>query len=207
MKKYLLTGIVVWIPVTITLWVLHWIVTTLDKTILLLPVAWRPETWLGVAIPGFGVILTLLIVWLTGLISANIFGRQLFSLGDRLVAKIPIVKSIYSSVKQVSDTLFSSSGQAFRQVVLIRYPHAHCWTMAFQTGTPTPQINKLLDEPHIHVFVPTTPNPTSGFFLLVPLKDTRPVPMSVDAALKHIISMGVVNPPPDSLNSSPGEAP
>ncbi len=184
MKKYLLTGIVVWIPVTITLWVLHWIVTTLDKTILLLPMAWRPETWLGVAIPGFGVILTLLIVWLTGLISANIFGRQLFSLGDRLMAKIPIVKSIYSSVKQVSDTLFSSSGQAFRQVVLIRYPHAHCWTMAFQTGTPTPQI-----------------------FLLVPLKDTRPVPMSVDAALKHIISMGVVNPPPDSLNSSPGEAP
>ena len=193
MKRYLLTGIVVLIPMVITLWVLQVIVTTLDQTLFLLPPALRPEAF-GVHIPGFGVLLTLIIVLLTGIIAANFFGRRLLHLGEQILNKIPIVSSIYTSVKQVSDTLFSSSGQAFRKVLLIRYPHGNSWTLAFQTGIPQGLIAEHLGEPHLNVYVPTTPNPTSGFFLMVPRSDVVELDISVDDALKHIISMGVVEP-------------
>ncbi|QKE41465.1 MAG: DUF502 domain-containing protein [Ferrovum myxofaciens] len=194
MKRYFITGIVVLIPVVITLWVLRVIVTTLDQTLFLLPPNLRPEALFGMNIPGLGVLLTLCIVLLTGAVAANFLGQRLLTLVERLLDKIPVVNSIYSSVKQVSDTLFSSSGQAFRQVLLIRYPHADCWTLAFQTGIPQGLVATHLGEPHLNVYVPTTPNPTSGFFLMVPCREVIELDISVDDALKHIISMGVVEP-------------
>lgn len=193
MKRYLLTGIVVLIPMVITLWVLRVIVTTLDQTLFLLPPSLRPEAF-GMHIPGLGVLLTLAIVLLTGVIAANFFGRRLLRLGEQLLEKIPVVSNIYTSVKQVSDTLFSSSGQAFRKVLLIRYPHGNSWTIAFQTGVPQGMIAEHLGEAHLNVYVPTTPNPTSGFFLMVPCSEVVELDISVDDALKHIISMGVVEP-------------
>lgn len=192
MKRYLLTGIVVLIPLVITVWVLRLIVNTLDETLFLLPASIRPETLFGFHIPGLGVLVTLLIVLLTGAIAANLLGRRLLQLGEDLLARIPVVNTIYTGVKQVSDTLFSSSGQAFRKVLLVRYPHSGVWTLAFLTGTPQGVIAEKLDEPHLNVYVPTTPNPTSGFFLMVPVRDVIELDIAVDDALKHIISMGVV---------------
>ncbi|WP_297475703.1 DUF502 domain-containing protein [Ferrovum sp.] len=194
MKRYFITGIVVLIPVVITLWVLRVIVTTLDQTLFLLPLNLRPEALFGMNVPGLGVLLALCIVLLTGAVAANFLGQRLLTLGERLLDKIPVVNSIYSSVKQVSDTLFSSSGQAFRKVLLIRYPHADSWTLAFQTGIPQGLVAEHLGEPHLNVYVPTTPNPTSGFFLMVPCRAVIELDISVDDALKHIISMGVVEP-------------
>ncbi len=192
MKRYFLTGIVVLIPLVITVWVLRLIVNTLDETLFLLPDSVRPEALFGFHIPGLGVLVTLLIVLLTGAIAANLLGRRLLQLGEDLLARIPVVNTIYTGVKQVSDTLFSSSGQAFRKVLLVRYPHQGVWTLAFLTGTPQGAIAEKLGEPHWNVYVPTTPNPTSGFFLMVPVREVIELDIAVDDALKHIISMGVV---------------
>ncbi len=192
MKRYFLTGIVVLIPLVITVWVLRLIVNTLDETLFLLPASVRPEALFGFHIPGLGVLVTLLIVLFTGAIAANLLGRRLLQLGEDLLARIPVVNTIYTGVKQVSDTLFSSSGQAFRKVLLVRYPHQGVWTLAFLTGTPQGVIAEKLGEPHLNVYVPTTPNPTSGFFLMVPVRDVIELDIAVDDALKHIISMGVV---------------
>ncbi len=198
MKRYFLTGIVVLIPLVITIWVLRLIVETLDQTLFLLPTALRPEALFGMHIPGLGVLVALLIVMATGIVAANLLGRRLLQLGEDLVARIPIVNSIYTGVKQVSDTLFSGSGQAFRKVLLIRYPHGNSWAMAFQTGTPSGEVADKLGMPHVSVYIPTTPNPTSGFFLMVPRSDVIELDISVEDALKHIISMGVVSTPSDN---------
>jgi len=176
--------------------VLKTLVQTLDQSLLLLPVAWRPETLLGVDIPGFGVILTVGIVLATGLVATNIFGQQLIELWEGLLIRVPVVKSIYSSVKQVSDTLFSDSGNAFRQALLIEYPRQGSWTIAFLTGTPGGDVANHLQGEYVSVYVPTTPNPTSGFFLMLPKSDVVELDMSVDQALKYIISMGTVAPLP-----------
>ena len=193
MKRYFLTGIVVLIPLVITVWVLRLIVNTLDQTLFLIPAQYRPEALFGVNIPGLGVLLALVIVLATGAIAANLLGRRLLQLGEVLLARIPIVSSIYASVKQVSDTLFSGSGHAFRKVLLVRYPHANSWTLAFQTGFPQGALAERLGEPHVSVYVPTTPNPTSGFFLMMPKSDVIELDIAVDDALKYIISMGVVD--------------
>lgn len=198
MKKYLITGLLVWAPLVITIWVLSVLVDTLDQTLLLLPAAWHPRTWLGFNIPGLGVLLTFLVVLLTGIFAANIIGQRLVQFGERLLARIPVVKSLYSSVKQVSDTLFSSSGQAFRKALLVQYPRAGSWTIAFLTGQPGGDVANHLTGDYVSVYIPTTPNPTSGFFLMMPRSDVIELDISVDAALKYIISMGVV--PPDSKN-------
>ncbi len=200
MKRYFLTGIVVLIPLVITVWVLRLIVETLDQTLFLLPASLRPEALVGMHIPGLGVLVALLIVMATGIVAANMLWRRLLKLGEDLVGRIPIVNSIYTGVKQVSDTLFSGSGQAFRKVLLIRYPHGNSWAMAFQTGMPSGEVADKLGAPHVSVYIPTTPNPTSGFFLMVPRSDVIELDISVEDALKHIISMGVVptssdNPP------------
>lgn len=194
MKKYFITGLLVLVPLFITVWVLKTLVQTLDQSLLLLPVAWRPEALLGVDIPGFGVILTVAIVLSVGLIATNIFGQQLIVLWESLLVRVPVVKSIYSSVKQVSDTLFSDSGNAFRQALLIEYPRQGVWTIAFLTGTPGGDVANHLQGEYVSVYVPTTPNPTSGFFLMLPKADVIPLEMSVDQALKYIISMGTVAP-------------
>jgi uncharacterized membrane protein len=195
-KKYFITGLLIWIPLVITIWVLNLIVSTMDSTLLLLPEALQPQTWLGFHVPGLGVVLTLVVLFLTGVFAANIIGERLVNLGQGLLARIPVVKTIYNSVKQVSDTLFSSSGQAFRKAVLVRFPHSAAWTVAFLTGTPSGEVASRLSGEHISVYVPTTPNPTSGYFLIVPRADVIELDMNVDEALKYVISMGVAAPAP-----------
>ena len=194
LRRYFVAGLLVWIPLVITLWVLKLIVDTLDQSLLLLPEQWRTESFLGVHIPGLGVILTLVIVIATGVFATNFFGARLVQLGHELLHRIPVVNSIYSSVKQISDTLFSSSGQAFRKALLVQWPREGMWTIAFLTGTPGGDALRHLQGDFVSVYVPTTPNPTSGFFVMLARADVIELDMSVDAALKYIISMGVVAP-------------
>jgi uncharacterized membrane protein len=193
-RKYFITGLLIWVPLAITLWVLNFIVTTMDKTLLLLPEAWRPIQLLHADIPGFGVILTLLIVLITGLLARNFIGQHLVKFWESLLGRIPIVRSVYSSVKQVSDTVLSDSGQAFRKALLIQYPRQGVWTIAFQTGIPADEVRKHVPGDMLAVYVPTTPNPTSGFFLMLAISDVIELDMSVDEALKYVVSMGVVAP-------------
>ena len=194
MKKYLITGLLIWIPLVITIWVLKLVVDTLDQSLLLLPEQWRTESFLGVHIPGLGVILTLLIVLVTGVFATNFFGAQLVHVWHEILHRIPVVNSIYSSVKQISDTLFSSSGQAFRKALLVQWPHEGMWTIAFLTGVPGGDVTQHLQGDYVSVYVPTTPNPTGGYFVMLARKDVIELDMTVDAALKYIISMGVVAP-------------
>ena len=195
LRKWLLTGLLVIVPGVITAWVLHWIVSTLDQTLQILPVAWHPDRLIGFHIPGFGVVLTLLILLVVGAIASNFAGRKLVQWGDAVVHRIPVVRSIYSSVKQVSDTLFSESGNAFRKAVLIQWPREGVWTLAFVTGAPGGEVAAYLRDEFVSVYVPTTPNPTGGYFVMVRKSDCVELDMSVDAALKYIVSMGVVAPP------------
>jgi uncharacterized membrane protein len=194
MKKYLITGLLIWIPLVITIWVLKLVVDVLDRSLLLLPVGWQTENWLGIHIPGLGTLLTLLIIFVTGVFATNFFGAQLVELWHEILHRIPVVNSIYSSVKQISDTLFSSSGQAFRKALLVQWPTPGMWTIAFQTGTPGGGVAEHLPPDCLAVYVPTTPNPTGGYFVIVARKDAIELDMSVDQALKYIISMGVVPP-------------
>ena len=195
MKKYFITGLLIWVPLAITAWVLALIVSTMDQSLLLLPAAIRPEKLMGFYLPGIGALATLLVIFLTGLVTANIIGQRLLRFWEGVLARIPVVKSVYYSVKQVSDTLFSSSGEAFRKALLVQYPREGSWTIAFMTGQPGGDVVNHLRGDYISVYVPTTPNPTSGFFLMMPKSDVVELDMSVDEALKYIISMGVVTPP------------
>ena len=194
MKKSLITGLLIWIPLVITLWVLKLVVDVLDQTLLLLPPEFRTENWLGLHVPGMGAVMTLVIVFLTGLFATNLLGARLVQWWHLILHRIPVVNSIYSSVKQISDTLFSSSGQAFRKALLVRGPHDGMWTIAFLTGVPGGDLANHLKGDYISVYVPTTPNPTGGYFVVVARKDVIELDMSVDEALKYIISMGVVPP-------------
>lgn len=194
MRKYFITGLLIWIPLVITIWVLKLIVDTLDQSLLLLPEEWRTESFLGIHVPGLGVILTLVIVFVTGVFATNFFGARLVHLWHEILHRIPVVNSIYSSVKQISDTLFSSTGQAFRKALLVQWPREGMWTIAFLTGAPGGDVVNHLPGDYVSVYVPTTPNPTGGYFVMVPRQDVIELSMSVDAALKYIISMGVVSP-------------
>jgi uncharacterized membrane protein len=200
LKKYFITGLLIWIPLAITVWVLTLIVQTMDQSLLLLPQAIRPERLLGIYIPGIGALLTILVVLLTGLVAANIVGQRLVRFWEALLARIPVVKSIYYSVKQISDTLFSGSGEAFRKVLLVRYPHPQAWSVAFQTGTPAQDVAQQAGDDLVSVFIPTAPSPVNGFFFFVKKSDTIELEMSVDDALKYIVSMGVVGPAPRDAN-------
>ncbi|MCB4809713.1 DUF502 domain-containing protein [Methylovorus menthalis] len=194
MKRYFITGLLVLVPLFITAWVLATLIGLMDQSLLLLPLAWRPEAQFGRSVPGIGAILTLLIIFVTGLVATNFFGKQLIALWENLLGRVPVVKSIYNSVKQVSDTLFSDSGNAFRKALLVQYPREGSWTVAFLTGQPGGDVSNHLKGDYVSVYVPTTPNPTSGFFLMMPREDVIELDMSVDEALKYIISMGVVAP-------------
>ena len=196
LRRYFITGLLIWIPLIITLWVLKVIFDMLDQTLLLLPEWFQTEHWLGVHVPGLGAVLTLVIVLLTGIFATNFFGAQLVQLWHEVLHRIPVVNSIYSSVKQISDTLFSSSGQAFRKALLVQWPHPGTWTIAFLTGTPGGDVVNHLPPDCLSVYVPTTPNPTGGYFVIVRRADVIELDMSVDQALKYIISMGVVPPMP-----------
>ena len=194
MRNYLITGLLILVPLAITVWVLNLVIGTLDQSLLLVPARFRPNSLFGFDIPGLGTILTIVIVFLTGLLTNNLVGNYVVKLWENLLQRIPIVNSLYSSVKQVSDTLFSSSGNAFRKAVLVPYPHQNSWTIAFLTGVPGGDAANHLVGDYVSVYVPTTPNPTSGFFLMMKRSDVVELDMSVDAALKYIVSMGVVAP-------------
>ena len=191
MKKYFLTGLLVWVPLGITVWVLNITIGMLDQSLLLLPVHWRPEYWLGFYIPGLGVILTVVVLLVTGLIVRNVLGQQLLHYWEGILRRIPFVNAIYNSVKQVSDTLLSGKKSAFGKVLLVRYPHPEAWSLAFQTSVPGGVAQKIGDE-YVGVFIPTTPSPLNGFYFFVRKADTFEVDISVDMAFKSIISMGVI---------------
>ncbi len=194
MRKYFITGLLILVPIAITAWVLNAVISTMDQSLLILPEQWQPHNLVGFEIPGLGTILTVAIVFVTGLLANNLIGSYFVRLWERLLHRIPVVSSLYGSVKQVSDTLFSSSGNAFRKAVLIPYPHADSYTIAFLTGTPGGDVKNHLLGDFVSVYVPTTPNPTSGFFLMMERAKVVELDMSVDAALKYIVSMGVVAP-------------
>lgn len=194
MKKYFITGLLALVPLIITIWVLITLIHTLDLSLALLPEAWQPKKLFGFNVLGLGALLTLVIIFVTGVVATNIFGQQIIMWWESLLSRVPFVKSIYSSVKQVSDTLFSDSGNAFRKSVLVQYPRVGSWTIAFVTGVPGGDVVNHLTGDYISVYVPTTPNPTSGFFLMMPKADVIELDMSVDEALKYIISMGTVVP-------------
>ena len=203
-KKYLLTGLLVWLPLAITVYVLAWLIGLFDSVFgsLLYGVeAFLPESTHEAfeklrSMRGLGAILVAVALFLTGALVSNVAGRWMVRQGDRLFHKIPIVRSIYSSVKKVSDTLFSSNGNAFRKAVLVQYPRAGSWTIGFLTGAPSGEVARHLPGEHVSIYVPTTPNPTSGFFLMVPRADVVELEMSVDQALTYVISMGAVPPSP-----------
>ncbi len=193
-RRYFITGLLIWVPVVITVWVLNLLVSTMDQTLLLLPQAFQTERWLGFHLPGMGVLLTLLVVFLTGLFAANIIGQRLVAFWERAFMRIPVVKSIYTGVKQVSDTLLSPTGQAFRKALLVQWPRDGMWTIAFLTGKPGGDVAAHLPGDYVSVYVPTTPNPTGGYFVILPRSAAIELDMTVDEALKYIISMGVVSP-------------
>jgi uncharacterized membrane protein len=208
MKKYLITGLLIWIPLAITLWVLHLIVTSMDQVLTLLPPALQPESLFGRQIPGLGFVLTVVVVFVTGVAASNIIGQRMLRLWEGILRRIPVVNSLYGGVKQISDTLFRPGGQAFRKALLVQWPSEGSWTIAFLTGQPGGDVANHLRGDYVSVYVPTTPNPTGGYFVMLPRKDVVELNMSVDEALKYIISMGVatparITPAPATLKAPP----
>jgi uncharacterized membrane protein len=194
LKKYLITGLLIWVPLAVTLWVLELIVTAMDQTLLLLPGAWQPKQLFGFDIPGLGLVLSVLVVLVTGVLAHNFIGRQLVLWWEELLSRIPIVRSIYSSVKQVSDTMLSPKGNAFRQAVLVEFPQRGHWAIGLVVGAPGPALTRDVGADMLTVVVPTAPNPTSGYTILVPPGDVKELDITVDEALKFVISLGVVAP-------------
>jgi uncharacterized membrane protein len=205
LKRYFLTGLLILVPLGITFWVLTALFGFLDQSLLLLPESWRPDAWLGVSIPGLGLILTGLVIVLTGLLATNLIGQRLVAFWEAMLNRIPVVKSIYGSVKQVSDSLLSGSGMAFKKVLLVRYPHPDAWSLAFQTNVPEEVAGQLNDE-YLAVFIPTTPSPVNGFYFYVRRDAVIELDMSVETAFKAIVSMGVVaSPVRPAIANYPGD--
>lgn len=196
-KKYFITGLVIWVPLIITIWVLSLLVNTLESVV---PVFLSPQALFGFDIPGFRVLVVAVVLFVTGLLAANFLGRSILHLYEKILGRIPLVRNIYQSVKQVSDTVLSPNGQAFRQAVLVPYPSKGLWTVALLTGSPVGEIAEHLQTEHVSVYIPSTPNPTSGVFIMVPRSEIIPLSMSVDSALKYIVSMGVVAPAESKTN-------
>ena len=194
-RRYLIAGLLIWIPIGITLFVLNLVIGLMDRTLLLLPPAYRPENLFGIHIPGLGILLSFIVLMVTGMLVANIIGKQLVSFSERLLNKIPLVRSIYSASKNFAEVLFTDTSQAFKKVLLIEYPRKGLYSLCFQTSTELAEIQARTCDDIICVFVPTTPNPTSGFIILVPAGDTIELDMDVESALKMIVSLGVVVPP------------
>lgn len=195
LRKYFISGLLFWLPIWVTILVIKFLVDILSNTLLLLPKEYQPDALLGFHVPGIGVVITLLVILLTGLIVANFMGERLVQIGDAIIGRIPLVRTIYTSVKQVSETLFTPGGTSFRKVLLVQYPRAGMWSIAFQTGDGASEVSTLLNgEAMVSIFIPTTPNPTSGFLMIVPRKDVIELEMSVDQALKFVISLGVMQP-------------
>ncbi len=205
-KRHFLTGLLILVPLGITVWVITALVGFMDQTLLLLPEHWRPEYWLGFRIPGLGVLLTLVVVLVTGVLAGNLLGQRMLRMWEGLLNRIPVVKSIYGSVKQVSDTLLSGNGHAFRKVLLVHYPHPEAWSLAFQTNVPV-EVRTELGDDWLAVFIPTAPSPVNGFYFYVRRSETVELDVPVDTALKYIVSMGVVAPQAKTTaaNTYPGD--
>ena len=206
LRRYLVAGLLVWVPLGITFLVIKFLLELMDRLLLLLPVEWRPETVLGFTIPGFGLVLAVVILLITGAIGANLLGRSVLRLWEAFLARIPLVRTVYLSTKQILSSLLSTGSQSFRKVLLIEYPRKGIWTVCFQTSAAANEIQSQLDKEAIMVFVPTTPNPTSGFIMAVPVEDTRELDMDIETALKLVMSLGIAantdNPDVDSSKTT-----
>jgi uncharacterized membrane protein len=193
-RRYLVAGLLVWLPLVATYFVISLLVEWMDQSLLLLPVKYQPKNLLGFTIPGLGVVLSLLILLITGLVAANLFGRKLVGLWERVLSRIPLVRSVYSAFKQLAETMFADNGQSFRKVLLVEFPRRGLWTLAFQTGSDVGEAQEKTGRDVLNVYIPTTPNPTGGYFVMVPKEDVRELKMSVDDGLKMLLSMGAVTP-------------
>ncbi len=194
LRLYFINGLLIWVPVLVTVLVVRFILDLMDQTLLVLPRTLRPDVLLGLHVPGLGALLGLLIVFLTGLLVTNFIGRALVAIGEDLLERIPFVRALYSGVKSFSETVFSKSGSSFKKVLLVEYPRAGLWSMGFQTTDHLEEISERLGEPQVCVFIPTTPNPTSGFIVFVPRSRCIELDMSIDTAMKMIVTLGVVGP-------------
>jgi uncharacterized membrane protein len=194
LRRYLAAGLLVWVPLGATFLVLRFVINLMDRTLLFVPAQYRPESILGFHVPGLGVILTFTLIFATGALAANILGRRLIDAWERILARIPLVSWVYSGVKKVAETLLSPTAQSFRKVLLLEYPRPGIWSLGFQTASELREVQERTSREVICVFVPTTPNPTSGFIMLVPKEDVTELDMSVDEALRMVISLGVVVP-------------
>ena len=194
LRRYLVTGVVIWVPLIVTVLVVRFLLKLMDRTLVVIPLAYQPETLLGFKIPGLGLLLSVLILFITGLLAANFFGRKLVSFSESIVNRIPLVRSIYSGVKQVAETVLSDGDTSFKRVMLVQYPRKGVWSLCFQTATDLAEIQSRTESEVVCVFIPTTPNPTSGFILFVPREDLVKLDMTVEEGLRMIISLGVVVP-------------
>ena len=193
-RRYLLAGLVVWLPILATFGILHFLVELLDKTLSLLPLSYQPEQLFGVRIPGFGVLVSLVLLFFTGIIATNFFGQRLVIWSEAVLDKIPLVRSIYNTSKQVIQAVFATNSQAFRKVLLVEYPRKGLWSIAFQTGVANSIVSDHIGADMLSIFIPTTPNPTSGFLMMVAKSEVLELTMTVDEALKFIISLGMMQP-------------
>jgi uncharacterized membrane protein len=193
LRRYLVAGLLVWVPLGITFIVIKFLLDLMDRLLLVLPVEWRPETVLGFSIPGFGLVLAVFILLVTGMIVANLLGRSILRLWEGVLNRIPLVRTVYSSVKQILSSILTTGSHSFRKVLLIEYPRKGIWTLCFQTGQATGELQANLEKESITVFVPTTPNPTSGFIMVVPKEDTKELNMDIEAALKLVMSLGIAS--------------
>ena len=193
LRRYLVAGLLVWVPLGITFIVIKFLLDLMDRLLLVLPVEWRPETILGFSIPGFGLVLAVFILLVTGMIVANLLGRSILRLWEGILNRIPLVRTVYSSVKQILSSILTTGSHSFRKVLLIEYPRKGIWTLCFQTGQATGELQANLEKESITVFVPTTPNPTSGFIMVVPKEDTKELNMDIEAALKLVMSLGIAS--------------
>jgi uncharacterized membrane protein len=195
LRRYLISGLLVWLPIWVTLLVFKFLVDIMSETMSMLPRRYQPDAIIGFHVPGIGVLITLLLIFFTGALAANFLGKRFIDMCDAVLGRIPLVRTVYNATKQVSETLFTPGGQSFRKVLLVQYPREGLWSLAFQTGDSTPAVNTVLNEHEmISLFIPTTPNPTSGFLMMTPKKDVIEMDMSVEQALKFVISLGVVQP-------------
>lgn len=195
LKKYLITGILVWLPIAVTIWIITYIISATDRLITFIPAQWQPQNYLGFNIPGLGFLIAVVVLFITGVFAANVLGRKIIEGWDSLLGRIPVVKSIYSSVKKVSESLLSDNSRSFKTPVLVPFPQPNIWTVAFVSGSlPQAVLHGLPDEGYTPVYVPTTPNPTGGYYIMVKNSDIRHLDMSVDEALKYVISLGMVMP-------------
>ena len=194
LQKYLIAGLLVWLPIVVTVLLFRFLITLMDQTLILLPSQIRPEALIGFKLPGLGLILTLLVLIVTGIFAANFVGKSMVNFGEKIFKKIPIVRSVYSAAKNFADIVFSDTGQSFKKVLLIQYPRKGVYSLAFQTSTNLGEVQKKTGSDVVCTFVPTTPNPTSGFIIIIPKEDVIEMDMEVDEAFKMIVSLGVVVP-------------